>query len=286
MRITKNRFLQGFAAVVFLLAIVRLIFPSIAKPVSERGGDADTSIPRKDTLVAKVTEGDGQARQENHTMAASGASQDTVHRDSMFMVSRFFKADGSLVKNRIYSVPRFSDAFPDQNDVQLTAAEKWGVKPVKDRLDAENRKSELVYVGSNPYFYVDRLHSSIPYLVPKASVLLQDIGRTFFDSLQIKGIPLHKIIITSVMRSKADVAKLRGHNGNATQNSCHLYGTTFDVCYNRYKTVEDPNGQKRRPVRNDTLKWVLSEVLNDMRKSNRCYVKYEVNQGCFHITVK
>ena len=204
----------------------------------------------------------------------------------MFMASRFFKADGSLVKNRIYSVPRFSDAFPDQNDVQLTAAEKWGVKPVKDRLEAENRKSELVYVGSNPYFYVDRLHSSIPYLVPKASVLLQDIGRTFFDSLQIKGIPLHKIIITSVMRSKADVAKLRGHNGNATQNSCHLYGTTFDVCYNRYKTVEDPNGQKRRPVRNDTLKWVLSEVLNDMRKSNRCYVKYEVNQGCFHITVK
>ena len=286
MRITKNRFLQGFAAVVFLLAIVRLIFPSIAKPVSERGGDADTSISRKDTLVAKVTEGDGQARQENQTMAAPGASQDTVHRDSMFMASRFFKADGSLVKNRIYSVPRFSDAFPDQNDVQLTAAEKWGVKPVKDRLEAEIRKSELVYVGSNPYFYVDRLHSSIPYLVPKASVLLQDIGRTFFDSLQIKGIPLHKIIITSVMRSKADVAKLRGHNGNATQNSCHLYGTTFDVCYNRYKTVEDPNGQKRRPVRNDTLKWVLSEVLNDMRKSNRCYVKYEVNQGCLHITVK
>ncbi len=286
MRITKNRFLQGFAAVVFLLAIVRLIFPSIAKPVSERDGGAETAIPRQDTLVADTHKEDGQAQLEHQPAVASDALQDTARRDSVIAASRFFKADGSLVKNRIYSVPRFSDAFPDQNDVQLTAAEKWGVKPVKDRLEAENRKSELVYVGSNPYFYVDRLHSSIPYLVPKASVLLQDIGRTFFDSLQIKGIPLHKIIITSVMRSKADVAKLRGHNGNATQNSCHLYGTTFDVCYNRYKTVEDPNGQKRRQVRNDTLKWVLSEVLNDMRKSNRCYVKYEVKQGCFHITVK
>lgn len=55
-----------------------------------------------------------------------------------------------------------------------------------DRADAERRKSELVYVGSNPYFHVDKLYSSIPYLVPRASVLLQDIGRNFFDSLQIK----------------------------------------------------------------------------------------------------
>ena len=141
-------------------------------------------------------------------------------------------------------------------------------------------------MGSNPFFCVDRLHSSIPYLVPRAAVLLQDIGRNFFDSLQLKGVPLHKIIVTSVMRSKADVNKLRGHNGNATQNSCHLYGTTFDVCYNRYKTVEAPDGPRKRAVRNDTLKWILSEVLNDIRQSGRCYIKYEVKQGCFHITVR
>ena len=160
------------------------------------------------------------------------------------------------------------------------------MKNLEHSEDAEHRKKELVYVGSNPYCYVDRLNNSIPYLVPRASVLLQDIGRSFFDSLQVKGIPLHKIIVTSVLRTKADVEKLRSKNGNATQNSCHLYGTTFDVCYNRYKTVEDPDGPRRRQVRNDTLKWVLSEVLNDARKQNKCLVKYEVKQGCFHITVK
>ena len=200
--------------------------------------------------------------------------------------TRFFNPDGSVAKHRIYSVPHFGNTFPDQNDVQLEAAKKHGVKPVHNREDAEHRKKELVYVGSNPYFYVDRLNNSIPYLVPRASVLLQDIGRSFFDSLQVKGIPLHKIIVTSVLRTKADVEKLRSKNGNATQNSCHLYGTTFDVCYNRYKTVEDPDGPRRRQVRNDTLKWVLSEVLNDARKQNKCLVKYEVKQGCFHITVK
>ena len=57
------------------------------------------------------------------------------------------------------------------------------------------------------------------------------------------------------------------------------------MAYNRYKTVEAP-GEHRREVRNDTLKWVLAEVMRDMREKNRCLVKYEVNQGCWHITVK
>ncbi|WP_028903446.1 MULTISPECIES: DUF5715 family protein [unclassified Prevotella] len=188
--------------------------------------------------------------------------------------------------HKIYSVPSFKACFPDTQAVQLTAAMKWGVKRVKNREDAEKRKNELVYVGANPYYHIDRLYSSIPYLVPRAAVLLQDIGQAFFDSLYVKGIPLHRPIVTSVLRSQEDVAKLRRHNGNATENSCHLYGTTFDICYNRYETVEDPDGPARRAVRNDSLKYVLSEVLRDMREQGRCYIKYEVKQGCFHMTVR
>ena len=75
-------------------------------------------------------------------------------------------------------------------------------------------------------------------------------------------------------------------NHNASENSCHLHGTTFDIGYNRYKTVYDPDGPERRAVRDDTLKWVLSEVLRDMREEGRCYVKYEIKQGCFHVTVR
>lgn len=195
--------------------------------------------------------------------------------------------DRPFIPHKILSVPSYKDAFPDTNSVQLAAAKKWGVSPVVNREDAESRKRELVYISSNPYYHVDPLYSSIPYLVPRAAVLLQDIGRAFYDSLFVKGIPLHKIIVTSVLRSQADVAKLRKKNGNATENSCHLYGTTFDICYNRYITVQDPEGFTRRQVRNDTLKWVLSEVLHDMRKNGkRCFIKYEVKQGCFHMTVR
>lgn len=276
MKITKKRYLQGFFLTVAILAIVRCAFPGVA---GSTGQDVRAEATDDET---KTDNKEGSA---NDT-PSSGRASDKSPKESPTEASRFYKADGSLRKNRIYSVPSFKNTFPDNNDVQLEAAERYGVSPVKDRVEAEHRKKELVYVASNPYYHVDKLNNSIPYLVPRAAVLLQDIGRTFFDSLQMKGIPLHKIIVTSVLRTKDDVQKLRTRNGNATENSCHLYGTTFDICYNRYKTIEDPDGPERRKVRNDTLKWVLSEVLRDFREQKRCHIKYEVKQGCFHMTVK
>ena len=257
MKISKNKFLKGFVVVTLLLALWRLVFPGVAKPLGRHAEATDDTL-----LVERI---------------------DTMTIDSQ-KPSVFYDAKGEIVKHRIFSVPHFGNTFPDQNDVQLEAANKFGVSPVQNREAAEHSKGKLVYVGSNPYFYVDKLNNSIPYLVPRASVLLQDIGRAYFDSLQIKGIPLHKIIVTSILRTKDDVVKLRTGNSNATENSCHLYGTTFDVCYNRYKTVQTTS-EPRREVRNDSLKWVLSEVLRDMRQNGRCLVKYEVKQGCFHITV-
>ncbi len=188
--------------------------------------------------------------------------------------------------HKIRGVHSYAKCFPDLQEVQIVAAQKWGVSPVRDRAEAEQRKDELVYIGAYPFYAIDnRMTSSIPYLVPRASVLLQDISRNFLDSLAIKGVPLHKVIVTSVLRTEADIAKLMRTNVNASSQSCHRYGTTFDICYNRYETVCPP-GEVRREVRNDTLKWVLSEVLRDLRQQERCYIKYERKQGCFHITVR
>ena len=293
----KNRFLLGFVVVVCVLALVRLISPGVAEP---RTSVADLSVA--DSLatdsVDQLAMAEEDKEEENKAAneiaetsddlaqeAAGIGSETDAAADSSNTPSIFFDKNGKEVKHRIFSVPHFGNTFPDQQDVQILAANKHGVNPVQNREEAEHSKGKLVYVGSNPFFYVDKLNNSIPYLVPRASVLLQDIGRAYFDSLQIKGIPLHKIIVTSILRTKDDVAKLRTRNGNATENSCHLYGTTFDVCYNRYKQIQTRQ-QPRRQVQNDTLKWVLSEVLRDMRDRNRCLVKYEVKQGCFHITVK
>ena len=273
---------------VLLLALVRVIFPGVAKPKTAAAGAADsTLVAAKDSAASSAEISDASADAEGNVAEDLKKDELSVMPDTAQSgkPSIFFDKDGKEVKHRIFSVPHFGNTFPDQQDVQILAATKHGVKPVQNRLEAENSKGKLVYVGSNPFFYVDKLNNSIPYLVPRASVLLQDIGRAYFDSLQIKGIPLHKIIVTSILRTKDDVAKLRTRNGNATENSCHLYGTTFDICYNRYKQIQTRE-QPRRQVQNDTLKWVFSEVLRDFRNKNRCYIKYEVNQGCFHITVK
>jgi uncharacterized protein YcbK (DUF882 family) len=244
--------------VVVLLWGVRTAFPQIAEA---RNVEGETT----------VVEADSMAVESDAPVVAAVANVSQLKTDK---------------KHKIYSVPSFKTCFPDTQSVQLAAAMKWGVKRVKNRDDAEKRKSELVYVGANPYVHIDKLYSSIPYLVPRAAVLLQDIGQAFFDSLYVKGINLHRPIVTSVLRTEADVTKLRRHNGNATENSCHLYGTTFDICYNRYETVQAPDGPERRAVRNDSLKYVLCEVLRDMREQGRCYIKYEVKQGCFHMTVR
>ena len=256
MKLTKKTYLLGFIVVVLLLAAVRAIFPEVAE--------------------SKAISASSSTSQTSQTSQTSKPGTPGRPRLSAF----------SNMPHRINSVPSYDEAFPDTQAVQLEAAVRWGVTPVKDRQDAEARKRELVYVGANPYYHIDPLYSSIPYLVPRAAVLLEDIGRAFFDSLYVKGIPLHKIIVTSVLRSQADVAKLRRRNGDATENSCHLYGPTFDITYVRYKTVEPPEGPARRPVRDDSLKFVLCEVLRDMREQGRCYIKYERKQSCFHMTVR
>ena len=252
MHFTKHTYLNGFTFIVIVLALGRCVYD-----FKHPQGEVDDS----DSVIA------ADSTDTSYSFASSDIVQEVT------------------VPHKIYSVPDFANTFPDQNDVQLVAANRNGVKPPKDRAEAERRMNDLVYAGANPYFHVDKMKQSIPYLVPKASMLLQDIGRSFYDSLYVKGIPLHQIIVTSILRTDEDVARLQKVNRNATENSCHRYGTTFDICYNRYKTVSVAD-EPRRQVRNDTLKWVLAEVLRDKREAGRCYVKHEVKQGCFHITVR
>lgn len=223
----------------------------------------------------------------NHRM-----EEDETKTDSSFLFISgdtlpFIKAPEK--KHRIYSVPGFEKTFNDINAVQLQAAERWGIPPVANRDEAMKlcMGGKLVYIGSIPGIVLDkRIKSSIPYLVPRASFLLTKIAINFIDSLRVKQIKYNMLIVTSVLRTQDDVNKLRTHNRNATKNSCHQYGTTFDLSYNRYVQVQDPDGPEVKPVRNDTLKWVLSEVLRDLRADSLCYIKYEVNQGCFHITTR
>ncbi|MBQ9636929.1 MAG: hypothetical protein IJV36_03400 [Prevotella sp.] len=288
MKISKNRYLQAFCLSVVLLGIIRAVFPSVAMTSEERAA-ADSLRVVRDSLQAVadslqfVREAEEKEREKKEHEVAD---REAVAQGSE--TSRFLNADGTTARHRIVSVSSFADAFPDAQDVQIVSANRLGVSPVQDRAEAESRKAELVYVGSNPYYFVEPLYWSIPYLVPKAAVLLQDIGRNFIDSLQVKGLQPHRIIVTSVMRTKEEVARMRHYNGNVSENSCHMYGTTFDIAYNRYLPVAEvaTRYSKQETASDVRLKQVLAEVLNDLRREGRCWVKYEVKQSCFHATVR
>lgn len=285
MKISKNTYIQIFGVVTILLALYRCAFPGIAHHEGDIVSDSIISLPKTQYVLDTINTSDivGLKRNSNGYLLETSNKDDKVKNETKKLE---VKQEDGRKYHPIYSVPSFRNCFPDNQDMHVVGVKRWGVDAVADRKEAEARMSDLVYIDANPFYTVDELSRSIPYLVPKAAMLLNDIGRNYFDSLYVKGIPLHKIIVTSAMRTKTDVKKLQKYNVNATENSCHLYGTTFDVCYNRYVTVSNPSEPNRRAVQNDTLKWVLSEVLRDMREAGRCYIKYEVKQGCFHITVK
>ena len=179
-----------------------------------------------------------------------------------------------------------SRVFNDLNDTHLAAAAKIGIEPLASRDGMTTATRELHLIGGpNRFvepFVVDELTHSSPFLVKEAYDLLHDIGRNFQDSLKNKNLPAYSIIVTSVLRTDADVKSLSRRNINAAQRSVHCYGTTIDITYRRFEKHDDESPDAREI----DLKAVLAEVLYDLKKAGRCYVKYEVKQACFHITAR
>lgn len=173
--------------------------------------------------------------------------------------------------------------FNDLNDLHLKVAQSIGITPVTSREEAEKYKKKLKEVESNEHFQVLELTHSLPFLVPKAHDLLEKIGANFTDSLKSLNAPLYKLRVTSVLRTDEDVSKLRKRNVNSTKNSAHLYGTTFDIGWNRYIRVNEKDTLELKP---EQLKMVLASVLRDLKKADACYIKHEKKQGCFHITAR
>lgn len=191
--------------------------------------------------------------------------------------------------HRVKGVWSYAQCFPDSQSVQIEAAQKYGIMPVQNRMEAEVlvKQRKLVNICHSPFYAIDDLTHSIPYLVPRAQHLLNTICLNFIDSCHVKGLPIHLPIVTSVLRTTDDVASLQKRNKNATNNSCHCYGTTVDIAYNKFMPMTGTYESRAMLLRwNEPMKMVLSEVLDDLRREGKCYVKYERKQGCFHLTCR
>ena len=117
----------------------------------------------------------------------------------------------------------------------------------------------------------------------EAADLVETIGKNFQDSLSTHNAPAYKLLVTSVTRTVDDISRLRKRNGNSSENSAHMYGTTVDISWNRYPKVDVKD---TLDIPKEDLKMMLALVLRDLQKNERCYIKHERKQGCFHITVR
>ncbi len=189
--------------------------------------------------------------------------------------------DAGCTRMRVRSIGPIGKAFSDINSLHLGYAHRLGIKPIASEHEAWFNGKGLTEVKSTPTYYVDSLTHSYPYLVPEAKALLDTIGRRFADSLAARGGGAYRLKVTSILRSPMTVGKLRRVNRNATGESAHQYGTTFDISHSKF--ICDDTAGVRRTF--EDLKNLLAEVIFDLRAQGRCMVKHERKQACFHITV-
>lgn len=182
---------------------------------------------------------------------------------------------------KVRNLGNLATVFNDSNILHLQMATQLGIEPVTDFSTAYFTKRPLVKVSSNEYYQIDSLRHSLPYLVPEAAMLLEEIGRNFNDSLKKRGGDSYKIKITSLLRTPDSVKRLRKVNVNAADTSAHEYATTFDISWSNFYCLDES-----RQINEGDLKNLLAEVLQDLREQGRCYVKFEKKTACFHVTAR
>lgn len=171
--------------------------------------------------------------------------------------------------------------FADSNSRHYAEAEKIGVEPLYEGEIAVPFNGELVRVKSDSNIYVDKLRYSYPYLVPEAKQLLDEIGHRFANELKRQGGGDYRLKVTSLLRTRQSVKRLRRVNAASVDSSAHLFGTTFDISFTYFPFT---GGTPHRTQ--EDLKNLLATVLHRVRDEGKCYIIYERKRGCFHITVR
>jgi hypothetical protein len=182
------------------------------------------------------------------------------------------------------------DYYKDLNATHLKYAKANGIegfksnKEFRQQIDDLVDDDELVKVETCDYYVVDNLTHSHPYLTPDAAELLEDIGKRFHEKLEDNNLKKRYYQVTSLLRTGESQRGLSRSNVNATSNSSHLYGTTFDITYARVFTK--PKLQKSAEIADGPAIRLLSEAIGELRKEGRCVVVTERKERCFHITVR
>lgn len=131
-----------------------------------------------------------------------------------------------------------------RNARHVELAQSLGVSPPDTRAEVDSiaEALDLVAIETNDLYTVLPGEYSVPLLTPSAAATLDSIAVRFRDRLATVGLPPFRFAVSSVWRTAADQAALRGGNVNAAAGrSSHEYATTYDITYNstRYSPAPD-----------------------------------------------
>ncbi len=190
------------------------------------------------------------------------------------MVSFFSKKCRNY--QQVYS-RKLNDRITDYAD----RAKLTGIEKCSDASDIGKRVSsrQLCRVKSGRRYKVENMAYSYPYLTRDSKKLLDEIGKRFKKKVKRDGLMGSRFIITSMTRTSKKIKGLGKANINASDNSPHLNGNTFDISYARFSF--------RKLYVTECDKWymkeALAEVICQLKEEKKCWATYERNQGCFHV---
>jgi len=170
----------------------------------------------------------------NDGVEASFAEQDRF----VAQAQRVFETIPLLTDDEVAQLRR------SRNARHVELAEALGVGPPDTRAEADSLAAvyDLVTIATDSLYTVLPGEYSVPLLTPSAAAMLDSIAVRFRDRLQTVGLPPFRFAVSSVWRTGADQAALRGSNINAAAGrSSHEYATTFDITFNptRYSPAPD-----------------------------------------------
>ncbi len=180
-----------------------------------------------------------------------------------------------------YTQPVFSKRLNDRVVDYSAEAKREGIKECSDEsalMDAV-ASGELFRVSSSKGLIIEKFTHSYPYLTTESKLLLVEIGKRFRQKTKGMGLVKARFFVTSMTRTTETMKDLISNNLNASLNSPHLYGNTFDISYARFSILK----LHKTDCDIKYLKEALAEVIWQLNKEGRCWATYERTQSCFHI---
>lgn len=177
--------------------------------------------------------------------------------------------------NRDSSCEQCDILFQDGVSEQEKAFQSEGIKPKKSFAAIHKLidKHVLREIETCEDYVVEPMDASVPCLLPKGVKFLKRLSQDYRALCIQQHLEYVPFRITSATRTTESVKTLQQNNGNAIENSAHLRGKTLDISY---LTAKSQVEQKR----------LFIKALATLKQEGLCYVKYEVNMKCLHITCR